>query len=85
MAFLGTANDIGANVPENTSTVGGLAMSIVCTSIYTLVTLNVAERAKVVGVNAAIALGAILMALNIVAGYDSIFIFTRCLLIVIFL
>ncbi len=69
MGFLGKEGDVGATLPDGVSIEAGLAMEVVFSALMNFVYLNVAERAKVVGANGAIAVGVIVTALGIVGGY----------------
>lgn len=68
MGFLGKEGDVGATLPDGVSIEAGLAMEVVFSALMNFVYLNVAERAKVVGANGAIAVGVIVTALGIVGG-----------------
>jgi aquaporin Z len=69
MGFLGTEGDVGASLPQGMTIQAALGLEIAFSSIFLFVVLNVAERAKVVGANGAIAVGVIVTALGIVGGY----------------
>jgi glycerol uptake facilitator-like aquaporin len=69
MGFLGTEGDVGATLPQGMSINAALGMEVLFSAILIFVTLNVAERAKVVGASAAIAVGVLLIALTVIGAY----------------
>ncbi len=69
MGFLGTEGDVGASLPQGMTIQAALGLEIAFSSIFLFVVLNVAERAKVVGPNGALATGLALIALATVGGY----------------
>lgn len=68
MGFLGTEGDVGASLPEGMTSQAALGLEIAFSSIFLFIVLNVAERAKVVGPNGALATGLALIALATVGG-----------------
>jgi hypothetical protein len=71
MGFLGTEGDVGASLPEGMTSQAALGLEIAFSSIFLFIVLNVAERAKVVGPNGALATGLALIALATVGGYSN--------------
>ena len=69
MGFLGTEGGVGASLPQGMTIQAALGLEITFSSIFLFVVLNVAERAKVVGPNGALATGLALIALATVGGY----------------
>ncbi|ELR18905.1 transporter, major intrinsic protein (MIP) superfamily protein [Acanthamoeba castellanii str. Neff] len=60
--------DVGASLPEGMTSQAALGLEIAFSSIFLFIVLNVAERAKVVGPNGALATGLALIALATVGG-----------------
>jgi aquaporin Z len=67
-SVFGTLKQVGANMPHNVTDVQAFALEAFFTLCTVYTTLNVSERAQVIGPNAALASGAIYAAIGLVGG-----------------
>jgi len=66
--FFGDVKSVGSTVPNHVSTLGAFFLEIIITFLLIFTVINVSQRAKVLGPNAALSVAAMVAAISLVAG-----------------
>jgi len=66
--WFGGLRDVGSTVPEGVTTMQAFGMEIIFSILLLFTTLSTAERGRVLGANAALAVAAVLAAITLMAG-----------------